>query len=258
MRDPLEGVSAVGTIVTGARRDHVAPHFEPVLAAACDQIQTHTTHGSLYVYGSVATGQARVGSSDVDLLAIDVRRDVAEPIGQILSQRFSTLCRAVEIGTANPSDYLGDSDQAYGNRVFLHHYCVHFNGPQHLDGLRDYPADTRAARGFNGDFAYHARRWRLALDSGDDDTALARRVARKSLLAVAGLVSIHDNTWTTDRATAAHRWAQVEPELADDLKELLSWSDGQVAPRHAEMVRLLYGLILHLITVFESTIGLWP
>lgn len=258
MRDPLEGVSATGMIVTGARRDRVAAEFEPVLAAASDQIQTLTAHGSLYLYGSVATGQARVSSSDVDLLTIGVRPDFAVAIGQTLSQRFSTLCRAVEIGAANPSDYLGDSDEAYGNRVFLHHYCVHFSGPPHHEGLRDYPADRRAARGFNGDFAHHAQRWRLALESGDDHAALARRLARKSLLAVAGMVSIHDNTWTTDRGTAAHRWAEVEPELAGDLKELLSWSDGQVVPTHAEVVRLLDGLIVHLIGAFESTIGLWP
>jgi uncharacterized protein len=151
-----------------------------------------------------------------------------------------------------------DFDGLYANRAFLHHYCVHFSGPPHHEGLRDYPADTRAARGFNGDFAHHARRWRLALDSGDDDTALARRLARKSLLAVAGMVSIHDNTWTTDRAMAAHRWSQVEPELGGALNELLSWSDGQVVPTHAGVVRLLDGLIRHLIRAFESTIGLWP
>ena len=36
MRDPLEGVSPSGAIVTGARRDRVPSQFEPVLAAARD------------------------------------------------------------------------------------------------------------------------------------------------------------------------------------------------------------------------------
>jgi predicted nucleotidyltransferase len=65
--DPDEGVAPDGTIRTGARRDRVPDLFEPVLAEAMALIDHET---SLYVYGSVATGTARPGSSDVDLLAV--------------------------------------------------------------------------------------------------------------------------------------------------------------------------------------------
>lgn len=69
MRDPDEGVSPEGTIVTGARRDRVPAVFERVLAVAADELSS-LPEVSLYVYGSVATGQARVGRSDVDLMSI--------------------------------------------------------------------------------------------------------------------------------------------------------------------------------------------
>ncbi|MCM0638919.1 hypothetical protein [Cellulomonas wangsupingiae] len=42
------------------------------------------------------------------------------------------------------------------------------------------------------------------------------RVARKTLLAVAGLVSVHDHTWTTDRSRAVRRWCEIEPALDTD------------------------------------------
>ena len=45
-------------------------------------------------------------------------------------------------------------------------------------------------------------------------------LARKSLLATAGLVSVHDRTWTTDRHSAARRWGQIEPVWATSLNEL--------------------------------------
>ena len=199
--------------MTGARRDRVPNEFEPILTAAENLVRSHGDDGALYLYGSVATGQARAPLSDVDLITVDLDRRVAHTISQALSRRFADMCREVDIGGARTSDYIGDTDVAYGNRVFLRHYCVHLSGPRHHQPRHDYPADARAARGFNGDVAIHAHRWRLALEEGTDSRELGRRLAWKVLLAVAGLVSIHDGTWTTDRAGAASRWAEVQPAL---------------------------------------------
>lgn len=46
---------------------------------------------------------------------------------------------------------------------------------------------------------------------------LGVRIARKTLLAVAGLVSIHDRTWTTGRSRAVQRWSELKPDLAVQL-----------------------------------------
>ena len=167
MRDPREGVSPRGTIVTGAGRDRVPASYEPVLVAASDLVESYRARGSLYLYGSVATGQARVPSSDVDLWTINVGPDVSSVIGQALSRRFSRLCRAVNIRAGSEArDYLGNTDAAYGKRVFLRHYCVHLSGVAHHESLPDFPADVRAARGLNGDIAIRAQRWRLAAPPG--------------------------------------------------------------------------------------------
>jgi len=63
---------------------------------------------------------------------------------------------------------------------------------------------------------------------------LGVRVARKTLLAVAGLVSVHDRTWTTGRSRAVWRWSELDPALADD------------------------GIIVAIVERFDSLIGLWP
>jgi hypothetical protein len=257
VRDPWEGVSPAGTIVTGARRDRVPADFEPVLAAAADRVSSRDEQASLYLYGSVATGQARLPASDVDLFTIDLRADDARAIGRDLSRQFSRLCRSVDIGAATANAYAGDTDAAYGNRVFLRHYSVHLSGPPRHESARDYPADVRAARGFNGDIALHAGRWRRALDAGGDHVELARGLARKSLLAVAGLVSIHDGTWTTDRVGSARRWAQLAPDLGRDLETLVTWMDGDVIPDRAHVDRVLDGLVAELVRTFAATVGLW-
>ena len=127
-------------------------------------------------------------------------------------------------------DLRGEGDEAYGNRVFLRHYCVQLAGPPRTDLGRTYPADVRAAHGFNGDIARHAGRWQRLLDDGAEPVALGCRVARKSLLAAAGLVSVVDGGWTTDRATAARRWAEIEPGLAAEPR-CCTAGPGRTRPR---------------------------
>lgn len=174
-----------------------------------------------------------------------------------LSVRFASLCRAVEAAVAQPGDFSGDTDEAYGGRVFLRHYCVHLTGPDLRAALPNFAADVRAARGFNGDIVQHAERWRVELAGGDDPAQLSRRLARKTLLAVAGLVSVHDDTWTTDRATAAIRWAEIEPSLADDLSMLLAWSRDSATGDEDSVAVALDGVVAQIAVSFETSIGLW-
>jgi hypothetical protein len=256
VRDPEEGVAADGTIVTGVARARVPPVFEPVVAAAVDAVGA-VEGASAYLYGSVATGRARVGASDVDLLTVGVERTVAQRLGRELSARFGDVCRGVELAPVGPGDLVGDSDEAYGNRVFLRHYAVHLTGPDAAAGLPAFPADARAARGFNGDIARHAGRWRIALDAGGDARRLGRRGARKTLLALAGIVSVHDGTWTTDRELAARRWGAVEPELDPGLRTLLEWSDGRAVPGASAVRAALDTSVAAVASTFAALVGLW-
>jgi hypothetical protein len=260
MRDPAEGISPNGMIVTGARRECVLPSFEKVLAAAADSLSGMAGEVSLYVYGSVATGAARVGSSDVDFLTVGLPADRANALGMSMSDQFASLCRGVELAPAQPEDLVGDDDAAYGNRVFLRHYCVHLQGPDRQADLPNFRADARAARGFNGDIAQHLRHWRAVVSDADQSVAvLGRGVARKTLLAVTGLVSVHDTTWTTDREGAAARWSVIDPPLAAPLASLVAWSEGPLQPTTAELQAALApsGVVDQVTQAFESSIGLW-
>src|ERR1700735_5107008 len=98
---------------------------------------------------------------------------------------------------------------------------------------------------------------RDTLPAADGPQRLGRPLARKTLLAVAGLVSIHDATWTTDRELAADRWAEIEPELQAALQALLAWSDGHALPGGHEVQHMLDVPIPRIIAAFAETIGLW-
>jgi len=256
MTDPEEGVAADGTIRTGAHRGRVPAAFEPVLADAV--AFAGESGASLYVYGSVATGTVRPPSSDVDLLSIGLPE--AAILGQRLSARYADRCRGVEVAAATAADFGGDTDVAYGNRVFLRHYCVHLAGPDPSAAWPAFPADARAARGFNGDLGQHLRRWRQGLESGTAGAELLGvLVARKTLLAVAGLVSVHDHTWTTDRSRAVRRWSELEPGLVVQLGRLLSWTRAERRPSREEVGHALAddGIVAAIVERFGRLIGLW-
>lgn len=147
--DPEEGLNPDGTIRTGVRRQRVPAEFEPAVLAVMEAFgELSDECAELHLYGSVATGMAQLGTSDVDLVAIGVAERWAREIGAALSTRFATLCRGVEIGPGRPADFSGEDDAAYGNRVFLRHHCVPLAGPDVLRRVEPFHGDARAARGF--------------------------------------------------------------------------------------------------------------
>lgn len=176
----------------------------------------------------------------------------ARDIGAALSTRFAIVCRGVEIGPGRPADFCGDDDAAYGNRVFLRHYCVPLAGPDVLRRGEPFHGDARAARGFNGDIGRCLDAWRAGADP--------RRVARKTLVAAAGVISAHDKTWTTDRSRAARRWAELDPDRSDDMVRLLAWAEGHVVPLAAELDAALEqnGVVGVVVDRFAAEVGLWP
>lgn len=272
VRDPREGIDPDGCIRTGAHRSRVPAPYEDVLASLTSAVArvSGPVPVSLYLYGSVATGVAQVPASDVDAVTVGLSGTDAASVSTQLSERLSHLCRAVEIGAAQPEHYTGEGDAAYGNRAFLRHYCVHLTGPDVTAGWPAFPADARAARGFNGDLAAHHRRWTsdlAAIDGMRADgepievatRALARRVARKTLLAAAGLVSVRHRTWTTDRVGAALRLAEDHPPLAAGLMELSAWSSSArpVHPGHVRRALDRGGAAHRIVDAFREEIGMW-
>lgn len=255
MRDPLEGIAADGTIRTGASTDSIPHAFTPIIEAARSEFVRQHPDAELLLYGSVATGQAVPGSSDVDFIAVGVDdRDVAE-LAATLSAQFSGMCRGVEIASTSTSAHLGDDDEAYGNRVFLRHYCVPIVGPDLLRGTRRFAADAHAARGFNGDIGLSLERWRRE----QPGPKLARRIARKTLLALAGILSVRERIWTTDRGTAVDWYSGERPELAPSLTLLDMWSRDATSAQEFQVREVLadQGIVATIVADFERTIGLW-
>ena len=133
---------------------------------------------------------------------------------------------------------------------------MHVAGPDVRLVTSGFPGDRRAARGFNGDIGQHLESWNEAFD-GMEPASLGQRVARKALLATAGLVSVHDSTWTTDRRRAAVRWGELHPDLCRGLDQLLEWATGLADANRPQLGRSLDDTVASIARQFADDIGLW-
>jgi hypothetical protein len=231
--DPEEGLDPDGYLVTGVDRSRVPAAYEPALA---DAVTTLTgalgdlLHG-LYLYGSVATGQAVPPASDVDLLAVSTA-PIDPSVLSGLSARHAGTTREVALAVMTPEQLHGDDDEGLGNRAFLKHYCVLLAGADARPDLPRYRPSRALVDGFAGDLTGAVEQWRSTSDG--------RRAARRLLLFAATSESLAHGGWTTDRATGAALVRRHHPEWTSEVDRALRWSAGAAADP-GEVSRFLDG-----------------
>jgi hypothetical protein len=236
-----------GVIVTGAAMDRVPAVYRPVVED-CTAVLTEVFGGrlhSLYLYGSVATGQGRPPHSDVDLLPVWVGSVAAEDVADVaavLSRRHGGLAREVGLAPATLAEVRSEGRDGFGLRCFLRHYCVWLAGTDLRPSLPACRASRVVADGFNDDVPGLVRRWRseLAAAQTPDEVALvARAAARKLLLVAATVESAEHGGWTTDRRTGATMLAAHHPQWSLTAQQAVDWCAHPDRPSPHHVHRLL-------------------
>ncbi len=236
MTDPAEGVDVDGYITTGVDRANLCSPFLEVVAEAVGGCRTRCRDDAvLYVYGSVATGTAVEGVSDLDLLAVVTSahdRDALDGLARELSARHRGVVREVGLAVTSPDEVFADSDEGVAWRCFLRHYCVCVDG---VDLAADLPR-CRPSRALVRGFAAGTETVledvadRLPAASDAEVGELARRAARRLLLAGAVAASIEADTWTTSRDRAVGLLCARHARWSDELQRAARWADPVRAP----------------------------
>jgi hypothetical protein len=256
-RDPREGVESDGTIVTGVDAAHIAVPYDAVVGAAVDVVRAHLGDAldGLYLYGSVATGQARPPESDIDLYAILVRdADSCREAARELTTRHASVVREVGISGVLLDEVLAATLEGWAERCFVRHYCVHLAGRNLQQELPACQASPALARGFNGNVGPAIARSLAQLGSGTLDEQEQRHAiawsARKLLMSAATLLSSRAGTWATDRDHGVRLLATAAPEMATCVERVQRWTalDG---PKSDETLPPLEGVTACLAEVRE-------
>ncbi len=222
--DPLEGIDADGFITTGADARRIPTGYRDVIADCARTAGKELGRSlyGLYLYGSVATGQAVMPQSDIDLYAVVRSSEAIGLCGQIAERLTMRHRRAVrDVGIARYTlDYV---QQNVAERCFLKHYCVPIAGIDLRSGLAKCRPSAAIAREFIGD--------------------LSRVRPRGLLRSAAVLFSFATGGWSTARENGAELIAKRAPQYADAARhmlaetpvdddtvdELRSWLTGQIA-----------------------------
>jgi len=246
-RDPAEGLSVDGVIVTGVAAERVPGVYRAAVADCTGRLPAvfGARLHSVYLYGSVATGQARPPESDLDLVAVwrsEVIPDEAGVVSGELSVRYAGLVREVSLASATLAQVLAADRAGLGMRCFLRHYCLCLTGTDLRATLPPCRPSRAVADGFNDDPAALVQRWRALLAAARTPTeiaAVARAAARKLLVVAATLESVEHGGWTTDRATAAALLTTHHPEWTRTAERALAWSTNPGLPTTDQVHQLL-------------------
>ncbi|MEU3278728.1 nucleotidyltransferase domain-containing protein [Streptomyces antibioticus] len=227
----VRGLDAQGYIAREGSLARVPAAFHPVVAAARDRLTDLfgvRLHGA-YLYGSIPRGTARVGRSDLDLLAAlhdeptEADHTGARALVEALDAEFPQIDGggALLHGRARLLSDLERHDMGF----FVACLCTPLLGDDLAAALPRYRPDTLLARETNGDLGLLLPRWRERVarvgDTSDREQArrsLVRYTSRHLVRTAFTLVMPRWNGWSSDLHVMADVFAGYYPERAAQVR----------------------------------------
>lgn len=226
------GLDTDGYIVSDVSIDKIDSVYFPCIQESIKSLKELSKQlHSVYVYGSVARGEAVEKKSDLDLIAMfntslgaDKLAEVKKLAGE-LSQKFRFLVRDVGIAVAY-YDYTIDPINYYEN-AFLKELCVCIYGEDLGNRFGPYKLTSEIAIRFNGDIneALNRTLKRLETASKEDYKIITQSFARKLIRTLYSMVMLRSQIWTTRLYEQAEVSIQHFPEKESMIRTLLKWAD---------------------------------
>lgn len=240
------GLDSNGFIVSDVSINKINPSYLPCIHEAVDCLrkQFQSQLQSVYVYGSVARGEAVIAKSDLDLIAMfnsklsSVQLTKIKELAGKLSQAYRTLVRDVGIAVAD-YDYTIDPANYYEN-AFLKELSVCVYGEDLRNRFGPYQLTSEIAIRFNGDIGEVLTRTltRLKTDSNENFKETTKGFARKLIRTYYSMVMVRSKIWTTRLHEQAEVAIYYYPHKEPVIRTLLNWIEEQPADR--ETVRELF------------------
>ncbi|NYF81358.1 nucleotidyltransferase domain-containing protein [Granulicella arctica] len=259
-----DGLDAEGYIEICCAVEKISPVYRPVLD---DSIALLTStfearlHG-IYLYGSVATGHARLGKSDIDLLVI-FSNPISDPdqakikhVAKNLSASYQSCVREIGIGAAPLQEALS-KESLPGLGCFIKHLCVCVAGEDIRPLLPKFRPSIEVARGFNGDYAIDTQATLNELGETNQPAiaqAVMRRICRKTVRTGFSLVMPRLGRWTTELETSFEYFCRYYPEKRTSMTLILDWIQRPPEDK-TEFLRTVTPLAEWLTTEFDRVIG---
>jgi uncharacterized protein len=228
------GVDKNGIIITEVSADKITSPFREIVENILNSIlgEFSTQLNAVFLYGSIATGKAVVGKSDLDILIVFNEKLTEELSRRVLSleekltNEYESTLRDVGLATTCVADALSEKERK-GSLCFLKHLCVCIYGEDFTKDIPGFKPSREVAKGFNGDIAKVLESFKGKLEKGtgaEEIKKLSQSVAKKIVRTGFSLVMPRSNSWTTNLQTSADTFAYYYPEKAPEMNTSLEWS----------------------------------
>lgn len=224
------GLDTDGYIVSDVHLEKIDQIYWPPIEEAIDRLEKLFPERliSVYVYGSVARGEAVIKKSDLDLLAMfdttlsgDEITNLKELVAE-LSRTYQSLIREVGITFAY-QDYTMDPANYYEN-AFLKELCVCVHGDDVMEPFGPYPLIPEIPIRFNGDIAAVSDRLLNRLKPASNEFSyVTQKIARKLIRTFYTMVMVRSQIWTSRIHEQAEVFLRYFPEKASTVRTLLEW-----------------------------------
>lgn len=223
------GVDKSGFIITEAGLNKIKPAFKKILDKIRGEIVNKFADEihSLYLYGSVATGKARIKSSDLDLLLVLHRKPTSKiknevtKIQNYLTKEHSSTFRDVGISLTHANEVKKD---IYGWGCFIKHLCVCLAGENLGKNLPKFKPSKRVAKAFNGDIGSRIKTVLKKLKSAHNPQevcSICSGTMRKIVRTGFCLVMEQEQSWTTDLKKSYEIFSKYYPKQSVNMKKAL-------------------------------------
>lgn len=227
------GLDLNGFIVSDVSKDKIDPIYKPCIQESVESLKKvfHQQLHSVYVYGSVARGDAVVIKSDLDLIAMFEDNLNSNQLAELkilaceLSHKYRTLVREVGIAVAY-YDYTIDPSNYYEN-AFLKEICVCVYGEDLGKRFGPYKLTSEIPIRFNGDISEVLNRTlsRLETASNEDFKTFSQNFARKLIRTYYSMVMVRSQIWSTRLHEQSEVFLYYFPEKESIIRTLLNWID---------------------------------
>lgn len=238
-----QGVDADGCVLTVGDAP-IQPEFQPLLADVCATLAPLSLEG-IYVYGSVARGDASPGESDLDLTLV-----LAEPPSAKMLEHLETLRLSLE--QRHPAVTKIDFDIGHRAQVlapentnrwnfWLKHHCRCVWGDDLSRRYERFRPSREIALAVNGDFEPVLNGYRERIEQAGtvpERLRLQREAARKLIRATNTLRAHDEPTWPYTLEEHVALFIQHQPAMRIQIAYFLFEARNPSAERELFIARL--------------------
>lgn len=231
---PGYGLDHEGYIVSDVSLDNISELYYECIEESIKELKImfpEKIH-SIYLYGSVARGDATPGTSDLDLLILfenkllkDERTDLHN-LQQRLSKKYIKIIREVGIATAE-YDYVMDAGNYY-EQAFIKEICTCLYGKDIRVHFGPYKLTAEIPISFNSDIEMSLKRNLDKLRNANTDAfkVITQNFSRKLIRTYYSMVMVRSQIWTTrldEQAIVVKRYLKDKEKVVE---RLLEWIES--------------------------------